>query len=225
MISLPKHLSHMQLITMLTLAVIAGMNCNPAPEEPRSVVGKAELVYSDEPPLWYEGYGATARVGPDGRYAVYGGWLLPDRIIDLRRGAYTAHAMWPGVDSVQNATFGPDGELVLLGSRAGAAGWFARAASKEARRLEIPTDALPTWSPDGAQVAYLRLAAPEPGLVAGPLGQEPKVIVAGQVTGYAWLPDSKSLLALVADSLELSRLVRVDLGHQRHHGRREQVGR
>ncbi|MEO7138456.1 MAG: hypothetical protein ABI037_12125 [Gemmatimonadales bacterium] len=64
-------------------------------------------------------------------------------------------------------------------------------------------------------MAYIRLSTPDAGLFAGPIGKERAYPLPGRVTGWAWLPDSKSLLAMVADTQSLSTLVRLELSSGR----------
>jgi hypothetical protein len=92
--------------------ILAFAGCSRAPQRDDGELGRGlgrpERLFSESPAEWFEGFGAAARVSPDGRWAIYGGWFgNQPRIIDLQTGREAGVRLWPGLDSVQDAVFGP----------------------------------------------------------------------------------------------------------------------
>jgi Tol biopolymer transport system component len=171
----------------------------------------AERVLSESPTYWFEGAFTAAEVSPDGRWAISYDWGV--RVLDLQRGEVAKDRVWDGVADPQSAAFGPDDDVILLGTRAGKTGWFARGRGTP-RLLPLPSDARPRWAPDRRVVAFTRAAVPDT-VYAGPLGRARAYYVSNTVTGFAWFPDGRSLLVVTREPIGTSTLVRVDLagGH------------
>lgn len=154
----------------------------------------AERVFSDAPNTWlYEEYPRAARISADGKWLVYvsAGRV---RVIDLLRGREAPARVWPGIVDAQRAVFGPDDELQLLGTHAGKTGWFGRG-RRGLTLLPLPSDASPQWSPDGKFVAFSRASVAD-SVFAGPVGTPRSYPTPGAVTGFAWLPQGRSLAVL-----------------------------
>ena len=143
----------------------------------------------------------------DGRWAI--SYDLGVRILDLQRGQDATERLWAGVADLQAAVFGPDEELVLLGTPEGKTGWFTRGRGTP-RLLPIPSDARPRWAPDARGVAFSRAGVSD-SVYAGPLGRARAYHIPGAVTGFAWLPDGRSLLVLAREPSGTSTLYRVEL--------------
>jgi WD40-like Beta Propeller Repeat len=153
---------------------------------------------------WFEDYGAPAPVSPDGRRAVITVLGKP-RIIDLARGVEAQGAIWPGLDVVHNAMFGPHDEIVLRGRRGSESGWFIKG-SHGPTRLDVPPDAYLSWSPDSRhRIAYVRYGARDSGIVVANRHHA----IPGQITGFSWLPDGRAVVVLAMDTEGISTLYRV----------------
>lgn len=174
----------------------------------RGLEAQAVRVFADSPNVWFEEYATAARVSPDGRWAIYSG-----RIIDLQRGHEAKDHVWTGLTEWHGAAFGPNGDLVLLGTSRDTSGWFARKRGSPSL-LPLPSDAIPQWSPDGAQVAFRRFGTAD-SIFAGPLGMARAYATGGTLAGFAWFPDGSSLLVLVLEPGGTSTLSRIDLGSGR----------
>ncbi len=207
---------HRHILLFPLLAACGGDGADSRPVAISNDRAQSKLLFNEAPARWFEGYGASARISPDGRLAWYGGWGIDSRVIDLGSGEKARDGLWKGVDSVRNAAFRPDGELVLLGRRGTKPGWYARGKEDSGPEfLPLPPDAVPQWSPDAARYAYLQNEGPEPGIRAGPPGSERVYPTDGQVTGMSWLPDGRALLVMLADTSGTSSLVRLDLADAR----------
>jgi Tol biopolymer transport system component len=168
-----------------------------------------QRVFDTSPPFFIEHFNTPVQVAPDERLAVIGtrGFFT---VVDVATGLTANGSIWPGLDTVTFATFGPGGELVLLGTHAGTEGWFSRGASGPVP-IPLPPDALPRWSPDGRQVAYTRSHSPESGILVGPPASPHPFAVSGAISGFAWAPDSKSVIVATTDPVSgLTTLWRLD---------------
>lgn len=179
-----------------------------------SSAGKArgelpERVYQASPPFFIEHFNTPIQVSPDERLAIIGS-RHAFTVVDLQTGRATDRGIWPGLDSVFFARFGPHGDVILLGAKAGATGWFSRGASGP-EPIGLPPDAVPTWSPDGRLVAFTRSQSPENGVFIGTVESARPHAMAGAVAGFAWFPDSKAVLVAITDpTTGLTSLVRLD---------------
>ena len=169
----------------------------------------SERVFSDSPSTFFEDYPTWARVSPDGRWAIYAGWTGV-RILDLEAKRLAPEQIWSGVSNTYSAAWGPQGSLILYGSRDGKRGWYENLRVGP-RLLPLPPGASPLWSPDGSRVAYSLESAPD-SVYVGALGEPRAWHVAGRgITGMAWLPDGTALLVLAAQTTGTSNLVRVEI--------------
>ncbi|MGQ0639458.1 MAG: TolB family protein [Gemmatimonadaceae bacterium] len=174
-----------------------------------------ETLYSESPPVWFEAHRVLATISPNGRSATLPlRWPLSVRTIDLEKHAEAASSVANIVDSARATTFNAASEPIVLGWRSGAFGWYARNGDS-VQRLPIPANARPQWSADGRQVAYFeayaRLGEPAHAVYAGHIDSLRRYDVGGRITGLTWLPDAKSLLLMVADSLGTSVLAEFGL--------------
>jgi Tol biopolymer transport system component len=190
-------------VAIALVPAFASVPCLQAQAVPPGVRG-AERVFAESPSAWFEAYGTSARVSPDGRTAIYSG-----RILDLQHGREIRQRDWPGLTPQRRAAFGPRGALVRFGTSEGNSGWFALENGRLAL-LPLPPDATPEWSPDGRQVAFLRREVTL-SIFAGALGHTRGYPVAGPVTGFAWLPDGAALMVLSLEPSGISLLSRLDL--------------
>lgn len=162
---------------------------------------QAVRVYGATSSRWYEDYGAAARISADGRLAAVSA-LGVVRVIELSRGVESDDLIWPGVQEVDGAVFGPRGDLVLHGRRGSRAGWFEKASSG-IELVKAPEDATIGWSTDG-QLAYIRSGARDSIVVGG----RPYALQ-GRVTGFQWM-DGHTVLVLGMGADGVSTLYRLD---------------
>lgn len=191
----------------LLLVAIASA-CRPAPRPAASGQQTGEVLFSESPNVWYEEYYTAAYVSPDGQSAIYAG---PSRfrLLDLESGREATERVWAGVTELGGAAFGPGGKLILLGSRGGQRGWFAREGDVP-KLLPLPVDASPKWSPDGARVAFSRSGATD-SVFEGPLGKVRGYQMPGGVADFAWLPNGGSLAVLTNKQNGTSSISLLDL--------------
>jgi dipeptidyl aminopeptidase/acylaminoacyl peptidase len=203
--------AHLTVVLAAVLAVIAVHAQYGVAQETRPAEKGFERVLSESPTYWFEGSFTAAGVSRDGRWGI--SYDVGVRILDLQRGQDAPERLWSGVADPQAAAFGPDEELVLFGTREGKTGWFARGCGTP-RLLPLPSDARPRWAPDGQVIAFSRAGISDT-VYAGPLGRGRAYRVPGAVTGFAWLPDGRSLVVLAREPSGTSTLSRVELisGH------------
>ena len=180
----------------------------------------SRTVYAESPAVWFEAHRVGAIVSPDGRLAALPiRWPESIRFVDLRRGAVAPIAPWPGLDSIRAAVFTAAGEPALRAWRAGEWGWYVRD-DAGVRRLPIPADADPRWSAGGV-IAYTRRQPWFGRLVPDSTVHVQRgegwraLALGGRVTGLAWLPDGRELLALTSDVRGVSTLHRADVASGR----------
>lgn len=205
-----RTLAHLTVLTAVVASIAVHARYGVA-QETQPAKKSFERVLSESPTYWFEGSFTAADVSLDGRWAISYGQGV--RILDLRRGQDATERLWSGVADPQAAAFGPDKELVLLGTRKGKTGWFARGRGTP-RLLPIPSDARPRWAPDARVVAFTRAGIPD-SVYAGSLGRARAYHVSGSLTGFAWLPEGRALVVLAREPSGTSTLSRVELttGH------------
>jgi Tol biopolymer transport system component len=172
---------------------------------------RAERLFQDAPAVWFEEYYSRLQVSADGRQALYAtpfnGRI---RLIDLRSGSIEAVGERNGVSDIGAAAFGPEGGLMLHGTRSGRSGWY-RASGSAAAALPLPEDARPpAWSADGRKIAFLRRSVVDSIFVGTP-GHSRAYPAAGTVLGFTWLPGDSALLVLTLDSGGPSTLSRLEV--------------
>jgi Tol biopolymer transport system component len=166
-------------------------------------------VFSESPIVWFEAYSTWARVSPDGRWAIYAGGTGV-RILDLHEKREAPNQIGPGVSDVSSAAWGPNGMLLLAGTKKGKRGWYQNDRGGP-RLLPLPPQASPVWSPDGTQVAYSVAGTPD-SVYVGVLGKPRAYPVAGRgITGMSWLPDGRSLLLLADQPHGTAKLILLEI--------------
>lgn len=171
-------------------------------------------VYMVHAATWFEEVGDAAVISADGRWAAIG---TSDRLrmVDLVAGVADAARLRGPLDAVENVVFDADSQPIRLGTLNGVRAWYRGTLALD----DIPTDAVPAWSRDGAQLAYFRTSEPEGGVRAGPMGKIRRLDVPGRLAALAWAPDGRSLGVLTRSADFSSALGVVSLegagGHRR----------
>jgi len=186
------------LAAALALAACAGHEATPA----------GEVVFTLRAHTWFEDGWSFFDVAPDAAHAVFGA-RFGRRLFDLRSGREDAHALADSMERVAAALYGPDGALWRRGTHDGVEGWY-RSGPDGPEHADLPADAAPSFSADGAQVAYYRgTAGSGPELFVG-FGAEPTPVdLDGLVTGVGWAPDASAVYAMVFRDDGTSALYRV----------------
>ncbi|MEE8585418.1 MAG: hypothetical protein V3T83_11250, partial [Acidobacteriota bacterium] len=178
-----------------------------------------ELVYSQQLFTWFEEVGGHFRLSPDARLALFEirGRV---RLVELESGRDISERLRADLDEVHDAVFDSAGGIVRRGRRGQEEGWFA-GEEDSIRRLDLPPDARPAWSPEGAQVAFTRPSQPNL-LWAGAQGEYRSYDLArqavsgqGRISGIGWAPESETVYAMWAAESGVSSLFRLHLpdGH------------
>lgn len=187
-----RYVSVVRRVTAGLLSCVAGcaaVSCGPSspPSSPSKLIETTLL--ERKPASWFEHLTNSARVSPDGRWAIYG--TAPRlHLIDLQTGADARERLLGPFAAVDNATFGPQGRLVRLASAEGAPrGWYI---DGDSTALPLPEDAVPVWSASGRRLATIRSSARREGIAID--GRN--VAVPGHILSVAWTPDDQRIIVL-----------------------------
>jgi len=188
------------------LAVMGACAAAPAP----SVPTPSEVVHTHDVATWFEEYFARATsVSPDGGRLVFvsaGNVAL----IDVVHGALPMEA-WAGVDQVTGVVIRPSGEIAVRGREGAENGWFERDRSGRRRRVDVPSTAVPSWSDDGASIAYQDSAGGQWNLHVDIRGVRRTIPLPARASAIAWYPGGSALLTMLPEDAGLSALHRVDV--------------
>jgi len=190
-----------RILGAIGLAALAA--CVSEPDPP-----VVETVFTVTPPTWFEDGWSRYRVSADGRRAIFGA-RFGDRLLDLERGVADSGGLAGGLDEVLVLTFDHAGALVRRGVLGSDTAWFAEG-SGAPKRLAIPINVRPLWSPDGRNLAWYRPGDRE--LAVGPIAEPQRYVLDGPVTGISWSPDGIAVFALALEADGSSELIRVRLG-------------
>lgn len=212
-------LSRVALLGVASAMYVASVACSAGPSQ--EALAPDEILFSESPPLWFEAYFTDLEVTPDGRMAVYNFRRLLDLTKDSESTFVGDLEELSGLD-VFRGTFDHTGKLLVLGRRGEQGGWFRIAGvGREAEAAtgdgafpptlleSLPPGATPEWSPSGDRIAY-RVNRDTAALFVGPLGEEVPHRLPGRITGFAWTPDSGTILVLVVDTSGESTLHALD---------------
>jgi Tol biopolymer transport system component len=191
-------------------AAILSASCEKATPEHRDESSAPVRLFSETPPAWFEGFATTARIAPDGRWAIYADAAGAPRILDLKSGRPVPEGHWAGIDSAWSAGFGPRGRIAWLGRRGTEVGWFTADSAVVSRLEGVPKDARPEWSRDG-RVAWTRSRGTTEEVVVGSDSTEHAYALPARAVGVAWAPDGSSLAITAADTNASVRLLVLDL--------------
>jgi Tol biopolymer transport system component len=165
---------------------------------------RPQRVWSESPLTWFEESSATARISPDGAWAVYGS-RGRYRLFNLQSGREDSLRMRGPLDEVNGGVFDARGRLVRLGRSGAVRGWFLGDAHPLAM-LQIPPDALPAWSANGSKLAYVSASVADR-LVVREDSTNRVYPFSSAVTGLAWAPRGENLYLVVRDERGLSSIV------------------
>lgn len=155
---------------------------------PATTVPSIATLYEHRPASWFEELTHSARIGPDGRRALFG--TAPRlRLVDLTTGREDAQRLNGPFERIENAVFGPEGRLVRLIALNGERRWVDEGTGAP---LRIPGDALPTWSADGRHLAFFRSTAPAGGVTI----DDRTLPVPGHLLRAIWTPDAATLVTI-----------------------------
>jgi Tol biopolymer transport system component len=189
----------------LSLLVVASAGCGGPGGDPG---GEPEVVYTVQPPTWFEDGWSYGQVSPNGQWLLFGarfGLVLVNRA----SAAVSAADLHGDLDQVRSAVFLPDSRMARLGRLGDREGWFFGGADGS-ELSALPPDALPRFSRDGARVAFTRGAGGRgTDLWIGTLREFRVVSLDGPVSGLEWSHDGEGVYALVERPDGLSDLMRV----------------
>jgi Tol biopolymer transport system component len=168
---------------------------------------KPERVYVEKPATWYEDAWKKALVSRDGKWALYG-TVRGVKLVELNSGRGEPERLIHGLDAVSNAVLYKGDKLARLGRRGKESGWFLPGTG-ELKLSSLPADAVPTWSPDGLQVAWYHALEPAKGLFVDFSHDQKPFELGGRVSGLAWSADGSVIYAMVWATDGASSLARI----------------
>jgi len=181
-----------------------------APERKNDTLNQRERVFSQDIHVWFERVGAIGLNSPDGHSALFAPGTEDRALLQLTPSGAAVRLIPSALSGTYRVTFGPNSDLVFAGKRNGQTGWF-RVVNNQPVSLPIPADAFfPTWSRNGALVAFFRGGAPD-SLFAGPLGDARAYPAGDEPTGFAWLPGDTALVVVSRQATGSSSLFRIDV--------------
>ena len=197
---------------VLGCAACTGRSDQKGSEHTQGPPTKAERIFQDSPPVWFEEYYSTLQVTPDGRHALY---TTPfdgrTRLIPVGGGPDEGVPDIPGIGEVRTAALGPGGKLAVLASRGGRLGWYQDSSGAPVA-LRLPPDARrPEWSADGRKAAFSRRGVADSVFITAD-GRILAYATPATMLGLAWLPGDSALVLLTLDSTGVSSLSRLDIG-------------
>jgi serine/threonine protein kinase len=181
-------------------------------------------------PITSSGLVTSAAISPDGKYVVYVESLQGMQSLHLRQvgGVQSLELIEPRPIAYWGTRFNPDGTMVVFGVKSDeeptGAMYQISTLGGSPRKLVTRVDTSPTFSPDGAQMAWNIASYPEQDqssiMIAGSDGTEPRVLATFEFpeliapifhTGPSWSPDGRLIVTsvLTAEGQRRAKLVAV----------------
>jgi Tol biopolymer transport system component len=189
-------------LAALLVPVRAGFAQNPASGD--------TLVYELAGNRWFEFPGTIVSLSSDASSAIFFGGLGHTQLIALPSGRPDPETLRGGLDRLLAAGYcGPQGFL-RLGSRGTESGIFWP--GRDGPELStLPSDAVPTCSPDGKELAYYTLSAADRTIYIGTRGAFRSYSLGGSVTSMAFSPDGNMFYDIVFQPNGESVLGRIEV--------------
>ena len=173
----------------------------------------SEKLYSRPGHLWFEDASGSARVSPDGKWALVGRPRDFDFVSLAARKPDPARLQL-GMQSVDLAVFCGN-DLLREGKRGNEQGWFIPIEDKGLMLVTFKPGAVPLCSADAKVSAYFRAGVADAGLLLGNWKERKRVAIPGVITGAVFSPDAQYVYVLSSQPNGGTALSRVEVATNR----------